>query len=41
MRLLIDTQALIWAVADDKRLTNTARTVLLDPDNRLFFSAAS
>lgn len=41
MTLLLDTQALIWALDGDKRLSRTAQTVLENPDNDLFVSIVS
>ena len=41
MKLLLDTQLLLWAAGNSKRLTATARKLLNDPGNSLFFSAAS
>jgi len=41
MKLLIDTQLLLWAAGEPKRLSKAARRLLLDPRNELLFSAAS
>jgi PIN domain nuclease of toxin-antitoxin system len=41
MRALLDTHAFIWWVTDDTRLSSTARNIITDPGNILFFSAAS
>ncbi|WCT75159.1 type II toxin-antitoxin system VapC family toxin [Sphingomonas naphthae] len=41
MNLLIDTHVLIWAVADQGRLSQTARAALADPDSRLHVSAVT
>ena len=41
MNVLLDTHAFLWAIAGDKRLSNSARETFLDGHNRLFFSAAS
>lgn len=41
MNLLIDTHLLLWAAAEPARLPEGARVRLLDPANRLYFSAAS
>jgi PIN domain nuclease of toxin-antitoxin system len=41
MRLLIDSHALIWAVDDVPRLTQTAAFAMQDPANELLVSAAS
>ena len=41
MKLLLDTQLLLWAAGEPKRLSTKARRYLNDPDNELLFSAAS
>ena len=41
MNILLDTHIAIWAINDDKKLSEIARSILLDPDNNLFYSAAS
>jgi len=41
LRLLLDTRLLIWAAAGAPQLSSAARTLLDDPGNALFFSAAS
>lgn len=41
MRALLDTHAFIWWVTDDTRLSSTARSIIVDPGNVLFLSAAS
>lgn len=41
MNLLIDTHLLLWAAAQPEHLPEAARFRLLDPANRLHFSAAS
>jgi PIN domain nuclease of toxin-antitoxin system len=41
MRLLVDTQLLLWAVAKTRRLPKEARRLLEDPANEVLFSAAS
>lgn len=41
MKLLLDTQVLLWAAGNSKRLTASARKLLNDPGNDLWFSAAS
>ena len=40
MRLLPDTHALLWLVADDQRLTRRADALLADPRNEVLLSAA-
>lgn len=41
MNLLLDTHLLLWAAGEPDRLPRKARGMLLDPTNRLMFSAAS
>ena len=41
MRANLDTHVLLWWIADDPRLSNTAREILSDAGNVLFVSAAS
>ena len=41
MKLLLDTQILLWAAGHPKRLSTAARKLLNDPRNELLFSAAS
>lgn len=41
MRLLLDTSALLWWLADDRKLGTAARAAIADPDNEVFVSAAS
>lgn len=41
MRLLLDTQLLLWAAGQPERLSKAARKLLNDPQNELVFSAAS
>lgn len=41
MKLLLDTQILLWAAGQPDRLSPTARKLLDDPRNELIFSAAS
>lgn len=41
MRLLLDTHIALWAVADSPRLPETARSVILAPQNEVWVSAAS
>ena len=41
MKLLLDTHLLLWAAHDPKRLTKAARALIENPQNELFFSAAS
>ncbi len=41
MRLLLDTHALIWALADPDRLPRPVRSAIESPRNLVFVSAAS
>lgn len=41
MRLLLDTHFLLWSVAASRRLPVDVREVLTDPENAVFYSAAS
>ena len=41
MKLLLDTQLLLWAAGQPERLSKSARKLLDDPQNELVFSAAS
>lgn len=41
MDVLLDSHILIWALSDDARLPDKAREILLDPENTVFYSAAS
>ena len=41
MKLLLDTQLLLWAAGQPERLSPRAKRQLNDPENELLFSAAS
>jgi PIN domain nuclease of toxin-antitoxin system len=41
MKLLLDSHLLVWSSSTSKRLSLAARSLINDPDNNLFFSAAS
>jgi PIN domain nuclease of toxin-antitoxin system len=41
VKLLLDTQLLLWAAGQPERLSKSARKLLDDPQNELVFSAAS
>lgn len=41
MRVLLDTHVLLWALADDERLSETARTTIIDGANDVVVSAVS
>src|SRR4029078_12315229 len=38
VRLLLDTHVLLWWLADDHKLTKTARTIIANPDNEVLVS---
>jgi len=41
VRVLLDTHLLLWSVASSRRLSKRARSLILDPVNHVFYSAAS
>ena len=41
MKLLLDTQILLWAAGEPQKLSRAARKLLEHPDHELLFSAAS
>ena len=41
MKLLLDTQLLLWAAGEPERLSTPARKLIGDPANQVLFSAAS
>lgn len=41
MKLLLDTQLLLWSASQPEKLSRGARKIMQDPDNELLFSAAS
>ena len=41
MKVLLDTHAFLWLITDDDQLSENARQTFLNPENSLFFSAAS
>ncbi|GJD54167.1 type II toxin-antitoxin system VapC family toxin [Methylobacterium dankookense] len=41
MRLLLDTHALLWWMADDAKLGHRARDLIADPDNDILVGVAS
>jgi PIN domain nuclease of toxin-antitoxin system len=41
MKLLLDTHLLLWAAGEPRRLSRRARSLIDNPGNELFFSAAS
>ena len=41
MNLLLDTHIAIWALNDDPALSEKARSLILDPDNAVYYSTVS
>ncbi len=41
MKILLDTHIAIWAVLDSEELSDEARTMILDENNEIYYSAAS
>lgn len=41
MRLLLDTHILLWGLSDDRRLSKSAREIVVNPSNEIFVSAVS
>ncbi len=41
MKILIDTHIAIWAVLNDPKLPERAKTIILDEANEIFYSTAS
>ena len=41
MNLLLDTHILIWTLNDDPALSETARELILDPNNVVYYSTVS
>jgi PIN domain nuclease of toxin-antitoxin system len=41
MKFLLDTHLVIWALIDDRHISQQARKVLIDPANQLLFSVLS
>lgn len=41
MNILLDTHAFLWWITDDAQLSATARTLIKDSENTLYWSAAS
>jgi PIN domain nuclease of toxin-antitoxin system len=41
MNALLDTHTFLWWVADAPQLSETARSFIANPDNKIFFSVAS
>ena len=41
MRLLLDTQVLLWWLSDDRKLPKNARDIIANPGNDMLVSSAS
>jgi len=41
MKLLLDTHILLWAAQGSEQLSSKAKALIEDPENQLYFSAAS
>ena len=41
MKLLLDTHTIIWFFESDPKLSSTAKSLIVDPDNQNYFSVAS
>ena len=41
MKILLDTHIAIWAVLDSEELSDTARAMILDENNEIYYSTAS
>jgi PIN domain nuclease of toxin-antitoxin system len=41
MNALLDTHAFLWWVVDDPQLSDTARAIISDPSNTIYFSVVS
>ena len=41
MKILLDTHIAIWAVLDSEELPNTAKAMILDENNEIYYSTAS
>jgi PIN domain nuclease of toxin-antitoxin system len=41
LNILLDTHIALWALSDNRKLSPTARTLILDDSNRIFTSVAS
>ena len=41
MKLLLDTHIILWAAQGAEQLTSKAKALIEDPENQLYFSAAS
>ena len=41
MKILLDTHVIIWMLTDDPRLSKSARVMIENPDNIIYYSTAS
>ena len=41
MKYLLDTHAFLWFVTDDNRLSSSAKSIIQNSNNEIYFSAAS
>ena len=41
MNVLLDTHAFLWWVIDDSQLSSTAKAMIADPTNTIYFSVVS
>jgi PIN domain nuclease of toxin-antitoxin system len=41
LRLLLDTHVALWALTDNRKLSRKARALIQDPQNDIYFSAAT
>ena len=41
MKVLVDTHIALWAITNNKQLTEKAKAILLDPENDIYISAVS
>ena len=41
MNLLLDTHIALWAICDDPKLPDKAKSLITDPDNNIYFSSVS
>ncbi len=41
MKVLLDTHIILWALSDDKRLSEKAKTIILSEENEIYYSTAS
>ena len=39
MKVLVDTHIALWAITNNKQLTEKAKVILLDPENDIYISA--